>query len=216
MSKLFVHNQLLADVRELIVAGGIAGGEKVPEATLCERFGVSRTPLREALKVLASEGHVELLPNRGARVRALDRGEIDGLFDVTGALESLAGEQCCARITDAEAQHIAALQMDMGRAFAARDLAPYYAINREIHQAIIAAAHNPVLQALYEQVNTRIRRVRFATPMTDDIWGRAMAEHEGMANAVARRDGATLASILKTHLRHKRDAILAAWDEAAA
>jgi DNA-binding GntR family transcriptional regulator len=215
MSKLFVHNQLLIDLRELIVAGTIAGGDKVPEATLCERFGVSRTPLREALKVLAAEGHVELLPNRGARVRALDRTEIDGLFDVTGALESLAGEQCCDRITTREAQHIASLQTDMAHAYAARDLAPYYALNREIHQAIVAGAHNPVLQALYEQVNTRIRRVRFATPMTDDIWSRAMAEHDGMANAIARRDGSTLASILKTHLRHKRDAIVAAWDEAA-
>src|SRR5258706_11041363 len=96
MSKEFVHVTLLDELRELIIAGELPGGQKVPEGALCERFGVSRTPLREALKVLASEGHVELLPNRGARVRQLSTAEVEGLFDVAGPPQSLAGEQSCA------------------------------------------------------------------------------------------------------------------------
>ena len=71
MAKEFVHNDLLGNLREVFVQGEFLPGSKVPEALLCERFGISRTPLREALKVLAAEGHVELLPNRGARVREL-------------------------------------------------------------------------------------------------------------------------------------------------
>ena len=208
MTKEFVHGTLLDELRELIIAGELPGGQKVPEGALCERFGVSRTPLREALKVLASEGHVELLPNRGARVRQLSVAEVEGLFDVAGALESLAGEQSCARVNDAQLQAITALHQRMAQAYAARDLPTYYVCNRAIHEAIIEAAHNPVLTELYAQVSSRIRRIRFTTPMSQTVWDRAMAEHEGMLNALARRDGTSLSGILKTHLNHKARAIL--------
>jgi len=208
MAKEFVHRQLLDGVRELIVSGAFEFGSKVPEAMLCERFGVSRTPLREVLKVLAAEGHVDLLPNRGAQIKAASASEVRGLFDVTGALESLAGEQCCARASPEQVALIESLHERMLREWKRRDLPAYYASNRGIHEAIVAATGNPVLQELYAQVNSRIRRVRFASPMTEDIWNRAVAEHEGMLNAIQRRDGVALANILKTHLLHKAEAIL--------
>ena len=166
--------------------------------------------MREALKVLASEGHVELLPNRGARVKQLSTAEVEGLFDVAGALESLAGEQACARVSDAQVQAITGLHKRMVVARAARDLPAYYLCNRAIHEAVVHAAHNPVLSELYAQVGSRIRRIRFATPMSLAVWDRAMAEHEGMLNALARRDGSSLSGILKTHLSHKARAILEA------
>ena len=208
MAKEFVHRNLLDGVRELIVSGTFESGTKVPEAALCERFGVSRTPLREVLKVLAAEGHVALLPNRGAQIKAPSAAEVRGLFDVTGALESLAGEQCCARATADQVAAIEALHERMLGEWKRRDLSAYYASNRGIHEAIVVATGNPVLLELYAQVNARIRRVRFASPMTEDIWNRAVAEHEGMLNALQRRDGASLATILKTHLLHKAEAIL--------
>ena len=131
-----------------------------------------------------------------------------GLFDVTGALESLAGEQCCARASPEQVALIESLHERMLREWKRRDLPAYYASNRGIHEAIVAATGNPVLQDLYAQVNARIRRVRFASPMTEDIWNRAVAEHERMLNAIQRRDGVALATILKTHLFHKAEAIL--------
>jgi len=208
MAKEFVHTELLDSVRELIISESLQEGQKVPEGALCERFGVSRTPLREVLKVLAAEGHVDLLPNRGARVTVLGLAEVEGLFDVTGALESLAGEQCCARIDDERANLITALHARMAESYRRGDMASYYPLNRAIHEAIVEATANPVLQDLYRRVNARIRRVRFATPMTPQIWSRAMAEHEGMLNAISRRDGVSLSAILKTHLAHKSQAII--------
>ncbi len=210
MSKDFVHTGLVASLRELLVQGELPPGSKVPEAALCERFGVSRTPLREALKVLAAEGHVELLPNRGARVREVSLEEVEGLFAVTGALEALAGEQACERMSAPAMAALTALHERMREAFERRDLPTYYALNREIHEAIVAATGNPVLAAQYAMLNARIRRIRFASPMTEEIWCRAMAEHEGMLNALQRRDAQAMAGILRTHLKHKSEAILTA------
>lgn len=216
MSKEFVHNNLLEELREVFIRGEVAPGQKVPEATLCERFGVSRTPLREALKVLAAEGQVELLPNRGARVRESSVEEVEGLFAVAGALEALAGEQACERVTPEQLRALEALHHEMRQAFDARDMPRYYAQNRAIHEAIVQATANPVLASQYAILNARIRRVRFASPMTEEIWTRAMAEHEGMMNALQRRDAAAMSAILKTHLKHKSQAIVAAMREEAA
>src|SRR5258706_16148247 len=97
-----LHGEVLARLRDYLVEGNLADGARVPERQLCEMLGISRTPLREALKVLASEGLVDLLPNRGARVRSLDRTQLRELFDVMGGLEALAGRLACEDITPDE------------------------------------------------------------------------------------------------------------------
>src|ERR1700719_1570506 len=101
-----LHDEIRARLRDHIVEGSIPDGGRVPERQLCEMLGISRTPLREALKVLAAEGLVELLPNRGARVRALSEQDLAELFDVMSGLESLAGRLACENITDAEIAEI--------------------------------------------------------------------------------------------------------------
>lgn len=202
--------ELATALREMIIEGELPPGLRVPERELCERFGVSRTPLREALKVLATEGHVTLLPNRGARVATLTLTDVRELFEVSGALEALAGELACARATDTEIAEIAEMTRRMVALYAARDLPPYYALNRAIHERIVAIAASATLTGLYHQVSTRIRRARFVAPMTDAGWALAVAEHEGMANALLRRDGPAAAAILKTHLSNKGKDVVAA------
>src|ERR1700685_2379658 len=95
-----LHYELAARLLDMIVDGELKPAQKVPEAELCERFGVSRTPMREALKVLAAEGLINLLPNRGAAVAKITQQEIEELFPIMGALEALAGELACAKMDD--------------------------------------------------------------------------------------------------------------------
>src|ERR1700751_1689030 len=97
-----LHDETLTRLRDHIVEGHIPDGGRIPERQLCEMLGISRTPLREALKVLAAEGLVELLPNPGARVRPLSERDLAELFDLMGGLEGLAGRLACETITDAE------------------------------------------------------------------------------------------------------------------
>ncbi|MTW15945.1 FCD domain-containing protein [Rhodoplanes serenus] len=204
-----VHADLLGALRDVVTGGDLPPASRVPEKQLCDRFGVSRTPLREALKALAAEGLVDLVPNRGAWTKPVTIDETRDLFSVIGALEELAGEQCCTRITEAETERLRALHVAMRARFETRDLAAYYALNRQIHEAIVASTRNEVLTRLYMQTNARIARIRFVAPMPPAIWTTAMQEHDGMMNAIERRDGTVLGNILRTHLRHKCAAIIA-------
>src|SRR4030081_1115159 len=205
-----LHDEVVSRLRHILMEGEIAPGAKIPERELCASLGISRTPLREALKVLAAEGLVVLLPNRGSRAAKLTQKDVKDLFEVCEALEATAGELACPRITDAQLGEIAALQADMIEHYRARDLLSYYRCNRLIHEGIVHAADNAVLAGLYESIAARIRRARFITPMSPEHWALAIREHEGMLNALQRRDASGLANILRTHLRRKREEVVQA------
>ncbi|MFC6774400.1 GntR family transcriptional regulator [Methylobacterium gregans] len=199
------HGELLARVRDYIVEGELTAGARIPERLLCERFGVSRTPLREALKVLASEGLIELLPNRGARVRLIGESELTELFDVMGGLEALAGRLACERIGEEEFAAIEHLHHTMYAHFLRRNLHGYFSCNQAIHEAIVAAAGNKILSSTYKTFADRVRRARYTANIDKDRnrWTEAMREHEAILDALRRRQGAELSDILFIHLRNK-------------
>lgn len=203
-----LHGEVLTRLRDFIVEGNLPPGGRVPERALCERFGISRTPLREALKVLASEGLIELLPNRGARVRQIDAKELVELFDVMGGLEALAGRLACEKITEPAYADIERLHHEMYGHYLRRDLHGYFACNQAIHDRIVQAAENATLRATYANFAGRLRRVRYAANLDADRdrWGEAMREHEEILDALRRRAGDALSDILFRHLRNKRRA----------
>ena len=203
-----LHHGVLSTLRDLIVHGDLPPGARLTEATLCERLKVSRTPLREALKVLSHEGLVEILPNRGARVVRLLLEDVKDLFEVIAALESLAGRLACERITDAEICEIKALHYQMQASFIRRDLPEYFRLNQTIHRRIVAAAGNPVLAATHENLNSRLLRARYLASQTDEErWAAAMHEHELIIDALSRRAGDEIGLILREHLWHKYETI---------
>jgi len=198
-----LHDELVERVRELIATGALASGEKIQEMALCQRFGVSRTPLREALKVLASEGIVTLQPNRGAIVSSLSVPELEEVFPVMGALESLSGELACTLITDEEIEAIASLHRDMVEHWRRRELQPYFKMNQQIHQAILEATHNETLMSVYRALAGRLLTARYFANMSDERWHEAVVEHEAILEALQARNGPRLAALLKSHLANK-------------
>jgi len=205
-----LHAEVTSRLRHLIVEGLIPPGARLNERVLCEQLRVSRTPLREALKVLAAEGLAELMPNRGAVVTPISIAEIDHVFEVLGPLEGLAGELACARISNEQSAQIRALHFEMLLHYDRGDRAEYFRCNQAIHHGINRAAGNPVLQASYGALNTRVRRARYFANMTQERWDQAVAEHSQMLEALERRDGRRLRRILEIHLRNKRDVVVTA------
>jgi DNA-binding GntR family transcriptional regulator len=203
-----LHSELLTRLRDYVVEGDLPAGARIPERLLCERFGVSRTPLREALKVLASEGLIDLLPNRGARIRQSGERELSELFDIMGGLEALAGRLACERITDEAYTAIEDLHRTMYGHYLRRDLHAYFACNQAIHEAIVAAADNDILSATFKTFAGRLRRARYSANVDKDHdrWSEAVREHEAILDALRRRAGSELSDILFTHLRNKHRA----------
>jgi len=202
-----IHGKLLEELRDMIIEGALPAGSRVPERALCERFGVSRTPLREALKAIAAEGLIELLPNRGARVATLTAEDVGQTLKVIGALEALAGELACARLTEEDLAEIRARHFQMLAHHARRDRPAYFKANQAIHQAIVDAAQNPVLAQTYAQLSGRIRRARYAANLNPMRWDEAVAEHEAILAALTARDGERLARLLRSHLDNKSYAL---------
>ncbi|MBX3587892.1 MAG: GntR family transcriptional regulator [Ramlibacter sp.] len=203
-----LHEQVANRLRQMLVESRIAPGAKLNERELSEVLSVSRTPLREAIKMLAAEGLVELLPNRGAIAVELTESDVLNTFEVMAGLEGQSGELAAQRITDAELAEIKAMQFEMMAAWTRRDLSNYYRLNAQIHSAINAAAKNPVLTATYRQVNARLQALRFRSNQDEDKWRRAVKEHEQMVEALAARDAAGMRQVLVAHLEHKRDVVV--------
>lgn len=209
MSHLALHEQVSARLRTMLVEGRIAPGAKLNERELSEQLQVSRTPLREAIKLLAAEGLVDLLPNRGAVAVKLTEADVMHSFELLAELEGLSGALAAERIAEAEIAELRALHFEMMACHARRDLSGYYRLNARIHSAINEAAGNPVLAQTYRAINARVQSLRFRTNQDEAKWARALAEHQQMIEALAARDGARLREVLIQHVLAKRDAVLA-------
>ncbi len=203
-----LHEQVAHRLRQMLVENRIAPGAKLNERELSEVLNVSRTPLREAIKMLAAEGLVELLTNRGAIAVELTETDVMNTFEVMAGLEAQSGELAAQRITDAELVEIKAMHFEMLAAYTRRDLPTYYRLNSAIHSAINAAAKNPVLTVTYQQVNARLQALRFRSNQDGEKWKAAVKEHEQMISALEARDAAAMRKVLLDHLVHKRDVVV--------
>jgi len=204
-----LHDEIVDLVREMILSSELEPGEKVPEKDLCARFGVSRTPMREALKVLAVDGLVTLTPNRGAFVSTLTVDDLNDVFPVMGALESLSGELAATLMTDAEIAGVRAIHAKMVKNYEKRDLSAYFKLNQDIHEAILEGSRNQTLIGMYRSLASRVRRARYLANMSDSRWQQAVDEHEIIIERLEARDAKGLADILKQHLANKFETVKA-------
>jgi DNA-binding GntR family transcriptional regulator len=209
-----LHEQAAQRLRQMLVEGRIPPGAKLNERELSELLKISRTPLREGIKMLAAEGLVELLPHRGAVALSLTEADVLNTFEVMAGLEGQSGELAAERITPHELAEIQAMHFEMLASYTRRDLSAYYTLNARIHNAISAAAKNPVLAQVYNQVNARLQALRFRSNQDGEKWKRAVKEHEKMIEALATHDGAAMRDVLLAHLRNKRDVVLEQLREA--
>jgi DNA-binding GntR family transcriptional regulator len=195
-----LHDVVVSRIRDMIIEGYIAVGERIHEGQLCQQLGISRTPLREALKVLASEGLVELFPNRGAVVYRLTRKEVRDMMDVLAHLERMAAPLTCQNASDEKIGEIRRLHDEMLGFYATRDRLHYFKLNQQIHSILIASSGNKPLYMVHDILLTRMKRIRYIGDRTEETWAAAIAEHEEMMAALEARDGERLAKTLVDHV----------------
>ena len=208
--------EVLERLRDMIIQGELAPGVKLNERVLCERLRTSRTPVREAIKYLASEGLVELLPNRGAIVTPITATTVKEMFELLGALEALAGELACNNASDADIAEIRALHYQMLAHHARGELAPYFRCNQEIHMRLVESAGNATLANAYRALNGHVRRARYMANLSRERWDHAVEEHQRILDAFARRDRALLPALLRAHLVNKMAVVMEALAQQSA
>lgn len=201
-----LHEEAADRLRDMIVGGELSPGERFTEQSLCDRMGLSRTPLREAIKTLTSEGLIILQPNRGASVASLSLKDIEDTFRVIGVMEALAGELACANLCDDDVAEIRVLHYQMALHRARGERLDYFKLNQRIHERIVELSGNAVLMETHKRLGGRIRRHRFAANLAPERWDQAIREHEEMLQALDQRDGRKLAEVLRRHLDNKRAA----------
>jgi DNA-binding GntR family transcriptional regulator len=195
------HETIIAQLRHMIISGEIPAGSRIREQPLTEQLGVSRTPIREALRSLAMEGFIELLPNRGARVAIIDANEVEQIIDVIATLEGRAAVLACKNASDQQIAKVEMLQKKMRSQFERGDFSGYFETNQLIHQAIVEGSGNVTLLWTWNLLAARAARAKSLSHQHGWRWQSAMAEHEAMLTALKDRNGKVLANILVKHHR---------------
>lgn len=197
---LSLTEEVADKLRELIVRGQLKPGQHLVERRLCGELAVSRTPMREALKLLRQDGLVEIFKNRGARVTPYTAEDAANLFEVISALESQAAARATTRITEAELSALQFKHDAMARYHADENLDPYFALNSEIHDAILQIADNPLLRTSHRRLMLLAQRGRYLAIFNRDRWDQSLSEHEGLMTALTNRDEDAAKTIWERHL----------------
>ena len=197
-----LHDEVVTRIRDMIIEGELAPGTRVHEGQLGEVLGVSRTPLREALKFLASEGLIELVATRGAVVKKFSAKDVRDMLDVLAVLEAFAGRLACRQAGDADIAEVRGLHDRMADRYAVRDRLEYFKLNQQIHSSILRLSGNAALEASHASIQSRLKRIRYIGNQEPHKWRNAMDEHEAMIRYLEARDGERLAQILAQHMEH--------------
>jgi DNA-binding GntR family transcriptional regulator len=193
------HQEAVTLLRRMILAGDIAPGEPLREVALSEQFGTSRTPVREALRTLAAEGLVTLLPNRTVQVSHLDEQAASEVFTVLGALESLAARLACERMTAEQMEILSELQDDLADYYASKDRPRYLEANRLIHELIVESSANASLILAWRLLLPRAERARHVSTLDHGRWAAAFEEHKHIHRALLARDARAVIKLMEEH-----------------
>ncbi|WP_107852816.1 GntR family transcriptional regulator [Oceanimonas marisflavi] len=203
-----LHEEVADCVRTMIIEGELKEGERINEPALCKQLDISRTPLREALKVLNSEGIVTIEPNRGARVAVITPEEIREHFEIICSLERRAAELAAERATKAELAELTRLQQQLEDYHQAQDKQQYFEVNQHIHRLIIELAGNETLTLLHHQLMNKVSRGRYLAIGFHHRWDESVTEHRDLLEALKAGDGDRAGRILAEHVMHTGDLLV--------
>ena len=202
-----LHHEVASTLREQIFAGSLAPGSFLDEVALCARLEISRTPLREALKVLTSEGLLRHEPRRGCFVNEVTEQDLDDIFPVIALLEGRCAFEAARNATDADLAELTTLHERLsGHANAGR-ITDYYATNFAIHEAIILLANNRWLAQAIADLRKILKLSRLQSLGASGRLAQSLSEHMTVFAALKSRDSEGADAAMRTHLTRQREAL---------
>jgi DNA-binding GntR family transcriptional regulator len=202
LNRSSLHEQIVGMLRKMILEGLLLPGQHIDEKLLCEQFEISRTPLREALKVLNSEGLVDLLPNRGARVAEVSPELVSECFEVEAGLERTAAELAVGKASAEDLQVLGNIQDEMEGYYRANNELDYFTVNDRAHAFIVELSGNSILVSMHARLMTKVRQARFGGLTVPNRWHESILEHREILDALLARDAARAGAAALNHVMH--------------
>jgi DNA-binding GntR family transcriptional regulator len=203
-----IHEQILPLIRNDIIAGRWPPGERLPEPLLCSEFGISRTPLRDALKLLEAEGFVELMPHVGAVVTDAGVADVAEKMEVLAALEQAAAAKLARTRAKAALDEVQRLHSGMKASARKRDSQTYFRLNDEFHRAIVLGAANATLADMHERIMWHVHRARRRANDYERFDEDQADHHDRIVQQILRGDADGAAAAVAEHLTEVSDLIL--------
>ncbi len=192
-----LREKILETIREAILKGTLKPGEKVAEPELAERFGISRTPIREAFRQLESEGYLTVIPRKGAVVAALSEQDVQEFYAIKSTLEGYAAELAASRLSEKELEKLETINERLKQLAEEGDVKAFFRVHNEFHDLFVKAAGNSKLHELIQHLGMKFNRLRMASLSVEGRMGISVAEHERLIEAFRNQDGARAESLVK-------------------
>ena len=202
-----LHTEVAATLRDRIFSGELAPGMFLDEPSLCQSLSISRTPLREALKVLTVEGLVRHEPRRGSFVNQVTGQDLDEIFPVIALLEGRCAYEAARKATDADLAVLQTLHDRLEKHARARRITDYYATNYAIHEAIITLANNRWLAQVIGDLRKILKLARLQSLRAAGRMDQSLSEHLAVFAALKARDSEGAEAAMRTHLTRQREAL---------
>ncbi len=192
-----LREKILETIREAILKGTLKPGEKVAEPELAERFGISRTPIREAFRQLESEGYLTVIPRKGAVVAALSEQDVQEFYAIKSILEGYAAELAAERLTEKDIEKLQTINEKLKTLAAEGDVKAFFRIHNEFHDLFVRAAGNHKLAELITHLGMKFNRLRMASLSVQGRMDISVAEHERLIEAFKNQDGDQAENLVK-------------------
>lgn len=198
-----LYEEVAEIVARMIYSSQLKPGQWIDEMQLCEQLDISRTPLREALKVLASDGLVELIPRKGSYVKTISAEELDELFPIVALLEGLCAQRTAEQISPDELTDLQLIHANLERHAAAGDIVRYYEDNILFHDALKRISRNSWLERLTLDLSRVIRLARQKQLKLGSRLQHSLEEHRNIMTAIEARDGAAANNAMSQHIHNQ-------------
>jgi len=194
-------------LRDAILRGDIAPGERLMEMHLADQLGVSRTPIREAIRMLEQEGLAITAPRRGAQVARMTQKDLEDVLEIREALDELAVKGACHGMNDELFQKLYDSMSDFGAAVKEKDIRAMVDADEEFHNVIYKAANNPKLVTLINNLKEQMYRYRYEYIKETTDYNPLISEHAAIIDGLKRKDEPFVAGIMHQHLQNQMDAV---------
>jgi len=205
---LTLREKILENIRDAIISGAIKAGSRVSEPDLAERYGISRTPIREAFRQLESEGYLTVIPRRGAVVSEFSEKDVEEFYAIKSILEGYAARRACEKLTAKELDRLQAINDRLAELASHNEFKAFFKIHNDFHDVFIKAADNEKLRELINSLVTRFQRLRL---MSISLPGRmeiSVQEHEKIIEAFRRKDEVAAEMLVRKNAEYGGKALM--------